>query len=218
MIYLQTGFAGEGSTDHDFLAPLLSRLTDDIIRLDSDLEFELPDPVSVLPAGRPSNKPGDVIAEVADRQSHLDLLFYHTDAAGDIEGAYANRVEPVRLGLARAGVRTVVIGVVPRRETEAWALADSAGLCRALGVDAEKVPIPSEFRPSHVEAITDPKKALKDFSASVRTRGYRFHEERFTFLGSLAMSIGLNVVREVPQVARTVEETRRHFRERGWIA
>lgn len=219
MIYLQTGFVGEGETDHDFLAPLAARLCAELASTESQLEFEIPDPEPVHLATRAGNAPRQVVDQVLSSHSHLDILFYHTDAASDVSGAYDYRVNPVVQGLASSGVR--VIGMVPRREMEAWALADPIALCRVLGFDAERVSVPGTFRPSRVEGINDPKMELRLFSSSQgrssRRSRRRSDDSSEGFLRSLALDINLSTLAGVPQFGRLRSDVLDYFNSRGWL-
>lgn len=219
MIYLQTGFVGEGVTDHEFMPPLISRLCSDLASSHSDLEFEIPDPESVLLDDRAGNAPGRIIDRVLGFHPHLDILFYHTDAASDVAGAYRDRVSKVAGGLASTNTR--VVGLVPRRETEAWVLSDADALCRVLGMDVSVVDVPPEFRPSRVESITDPKLALSDFRKVRRESSRRSRRSRgddtFGFLRSLALDIDLKILSQVPQFERARSEVLDYYAENGWL-
>lgn len=214
MIYLQVGFAGEGSTDYEFLVPLLRRLIDELASQCSQLEFEIPEPVQIRLDGRFGNKPAGVVARVLSEHSYLDVLLYHTDAGGNLESAYRDRVSRVIDGLS--GVSTHVVGVVPRRETEAWALADGKALARVLGSELGRLVIPPEFRPDRVESILDPKMELEKVVNSIRSPRSRRRGAASRYLGALALSIDTAVLCDVPQVGRAVDDLRTYFQRRGW--
>lgn len=212
MRYLQAGFVGEGPTDAQFLAPLARRLLEQHLLLHSRSDVLIPDPVVLRPGGSWGNKPDAVVREMADEFSHLDVLLYHTDAAGDVARAYRERVRAVS---SRTGVP--VIGVVPKREMEAWALADAAALCGVLGVDGSRLDVPAPFTPRLVESITDPKAELDAFTASVTTRHYNSSDPELTLFGALALTVDLDVLVAVPQARRLADDIAALAHDLGWL-
>ena len=212
MRYVQAGFVGEGSTDAQLLAPVARRMLEQHLLLNARSDVFIPDPEIVKPGGSWGNEPDAVVEELADEFSHLDVLFYHTDAAGDVASAYRDRVQAV-------GTRTEVpvIGVVPKREMEAWVLADASALCGVLGVDRSQVDVPASFAPRRVESITDPKEALDDFVASVPGRYFTSPDPELTLFGALALTVDLDVLGAVPQVRRLTADIAALAHSQGWL-
>lgn len=212
MRYVQTGFVGEGSTDAQFLAPLARRLLEQHLLVRARSDVLIPDPVIIEPGGSWGNEPDAVVEELAYEFSHLDVLFYHTDAAGDVASAYRDRVRAVS---SRTGVP--VIGVVPKREMEAWALADASALCGVLGVDRAQIGVPASFTPRKVESITYPKEALDDFAAGVPGRYFTSPDPELTLFGALALTVDLDVLVAVPQVRRLADDIATLAHGQGWL-
>lgn len=196
MRYVQAGFVGEGTSDFDFLKPLVRRVLEDILLAKCPEDCEIPDLVDVFPSGRAGNQPDAVIGLVRSEYQHLNYLFYHTDAGGNIERAYKTLVGPVRTGL-QGVVHT--IGVVPKREMEAWALADSTALETVLGLAKGKNDLPDNFRPRRVESIIDPKAALKSYLRGLPIGQPRAGDPGASLLTSLSAYQDLAVLRQVPQ-------------------
>lgn len=212
MRYVQAGFVGEGSTDAQFLAPLTRRLLEQHLLTHARSDVLIPDPVTIKPGESWGNEPDAVVEELADEFSHLDLLLYHTDAAGDVASAYRQRVQAVS---SRTAVP--VVGVVPKREMEAWALADASALCGVLGIDRSQVEVPASFVPRRVESITDPKAALDDFVASVPGRHFVSPDPELTLFGALALTVDLDVLVAVPQARRLADDIATLADRQGWL-
>lgn len=214
MRYLQSAFAGEGASDFDFLKPLMERLLDDVLLSKSTEDCEVGPPFDVKPNNKPGNAPDAVVSQVLAEFSYIDVLFYHSDAGNDVAGAYVNRVQRVSEGLADAGWSGAVVGVVPRREMEAWALADSVTLCAVLGLRHEAVSVPRDFRPTRVEGIRDPKAALDKFVTAARGRT-RISAGGEGLLTALSQRIELAHLSEVPQVRRLYADLESVLRSQG---
>lgn len=210
MKYVQTGFAGEGASDFDFLKPLVRRVVEELLLLESRYDCEIPDPVDIRPFGRIGNQPDEVVQEVLRDFPFLDFVFYHGDAGRDPRRTYENQVHRVKSALS-TGIP--VVGVVPRHEMEAWCIADFESLCRVLGIVPERIATPSAFRPSQVESIADPKAAFREFLLAVPTRTFRTEVAEVSLLGALALEVRLDVLNAVPQFNRLVQDTRDVLRE-----
>lgn len=211
MRLLQCGFCGEGRTDYDFLRRVGERVVDALVLAKSDQTVEIAFH-DVMPGGRPGNAPSDVVAAVKADFDYLDLLLYHTDAAGNVQVANTTRVDPVRAGLTGL---VPVVGMVPKREMEAWAIADVNALCRVLGLSLSTVTVPHEFRPTRVESLGDPKAALVEFVAKVPTRGVRSSDPNLRLLGALAYEVDLDLLGSVPQFRTFRQETEHALRSLG---
>lgn len=209
---MQAGFVGEGPTDAQFLAPVARRLLEQHLLMHARSDFLIPDPEIIKPGGSWGNEPDAVVRELVDEFSYLDLVFYHTDAAGDVASAYRQRVQAV-------GTRSVVpiIGVVPKREMEAWAIADASAFCGVLGVDRLQAAVPSSFTPQRVESITYPKEVLNDFAASVPGRHFISTDPELTLFGALALTVDLDVLAAVPQVRRLADDIAALAHGQGWL-
>jgi len=164
--WLGLALYAEGPTDHHFLDELLRRAVEHLL-LDSGHAVELSS-VQRLPVSSGQSDRAARIASGAEAvQGAFHLLFVHADGAGDAARAKSERVQPgldavnARLGAAgRAGV-----AVIPVKETEAWALADSACLLEILGTKRSPTEVGLPESPREIEALADPKAT---FAAIVR--------------------------------------------------
>lgn len=215
MRYVQAGFVGEGPSDFDFLKPLARRALEDLLFARCPDECEIPDLVDVRPGGRAGNTPAAVVGLVQSDYGYLDYLFYHADANGNVDRAYDCQVRPVREGLAGV-VRT--IPVVPRREMEAWVLADSAALGAVLGLAPGKHKTPDDFKPGRVESLLDPKSALKSYLDGLPVRRFRAVDPAASLLASVSAVQDLSVLRKVPQFKRFDDDLNAALIEDGIIS
>lgn len=125
-------------------------------------------PVQRLPVDIGRRSRAERIVNGAEQmQGAFHLLFVHTDGAGDPRRARAQRIRPgieaMQARLGTEGRRGVP--VVPVRETEAWALADTECLRRLLGTrrPASELGLPESA--AELEGLPDPKAT---FAAVVR--------------------------------------------------
>lgn len=211
---MQTAFAGEGPTDFDFLKPLVARLLEELLLQEAEEDCEVGAPLDVKPNDRAGNAPAAVVHEVMKNFSFVDVLFYHTDAGNSLARAYSERVARVSAGLQQEGWVGEVVGVVPKREMEAWAVADAERLCAVLGVARTKVGVPLDFRPTSVESISYPKTALNDFVEDVRDRA-RGVASGQSLYAALSQRLSLEVLLLVPQVRKLRDDLREALLRQG---
>jgi hypothetical protein len=158
----------EGPSDGPFLRPVLRRTVIEIASR-SKRTVDIADEFISLPDKAPDLPRHERIGgAVAQRAGEISILFIHTDGQSDPETARARLVQPAieRIGTLPRSPRCVA--VVPRRETEAWMLADPAALASALGINPDRLPdIPAL---SEIERTSDPKRRLAAARAGIRRR------------------------------------------------
>jgi Domain of unknown function (DUF4276) len=144
--YLVVGLVTEGASDELLLAPLISRQLQQL-SLRGPEWFNVGD--VVLSPIRTVHLADRVEDEVRALLTCCDVVIAHQDhrESGKVESLAA------RLGADRRRL----VGIVPRRETEAWALCDPQAFERIPGCDLSRLP----KRPHETEALADPKAALK---------------------------------------------------------
>lgn len=213
MRYLGLALFAEGRTDHAFLSPLLRRVTEEVCRRRVEEDVEVSEVTSVHSQVRASAKPRlERILEAA-REAFPDwqVLFVHTDANGDESRSRDERVSPavaaIREEFASDGRG---VGVVPVRETEAWALADGAALREALGVRLSDEQLGAPAEPRAVEDLSDPK---RDYERAClghrRSRG----PAPSVYLPRLGETISLEALSRVPAFGRLRAELVKTLRE-----
>jgi hypothetical protein len=155
-IYLRAGLYAEGTSDYDFLLPLLDRL---MISLSASLLPGVSDVVETLgidaPEPRPRRRAEQIAAAVADSWDACTLFVIHADGAGDPDEARRNRIDPGIEAGRSTYPEIVSAACIPVRETEAWMLADAEIFRRLLGSKAQPV------LPAEPERDADPKVTLR---------------------------------------------------------
>ncbi len=156
---LSLGIFAEGSTDIEFLSPVLVRLASRLIEAMGHHPAQIAD-VDALP-GRPSR---DVFRNTLHEHARsLDMVLVHMDANGDLERAIEERINPWFESVRDLfGERLQLVGLVPARETEAWMLCDFRALSNVLGTRKQRSELGLPSRAREVEQITNPKAALKE--------------------------------------------------------
>jgi hypothetical protein len=176
MRYLSLALFAEGPSDRGFLSRIIYR---SVVEIGTHLSGQQLDVGERFVEGNPwtrqdrAQRIREAFEELA-RQGAVNLLFIHTDGAGDPLGARATRVDPaIRLLAAANPDGFQCIAVIPVRETEAWALADPQALMDELGWTGDIQNLAVEHDLDRPEAIPDPKAALADFRRAAGGQGRR---------------------------------------------
>jgi hypothetical protein len=217
--YLNSAFVGEGPTDYDFLPPLARRCVERLIAQRGSFSVEVGEPYHVLGAdGQTGNAPADTIDRVPASGRGLDILFYHTDAGGDPSAARAQRLDRCARLARESGHQYKVVGLIPRRELEAWISADANCLVRAMGFNADAVEVPASFSPSRVEGIFDPKRDLQAFSDTLvgNSRRRRPRPVR-SYFATVAEKIDIGILVQVPAFRRFYSDLSQALIELGIV-
>jgi len=99
--YLGLALFAEGSTDYQFLSPILRRATEEMCLKQAKTSVEIGE---VLPLEAPSDyKNSDLVTKIVkaakQAQGAFDILFIHTDGGSDPVPAYEQRIKPAALTL-----------------------------------------------------------------------------------------------------------------------
>jgi hypothetical protein len=143
VIYLCAGIFAEGTTDHDFLAPLVERLLELLGNEEFPAQVNVAAPIII---GKP-NVPKKTAAEAILRfWGSCTLFIIHSDTGGDREKAYQRYIASNLAEVTKKHHEALIVSCMPAREIEAWLLADSqvfshlvTGWTPTLPIDPEKV-------------------------------------------------------------------------------
>jgi len=211
--YVGLALFAEGATDHRFLDVLIRRVVAGLC-VRHRTPTELSD-VQRLEPPRGVDRAERIAQGAQAVQGAFHILFVHTDAGGDRQRACDERVEPGRRLLhERLGAsQREVVGVVPVRELEAWALADPDALRRVLSSTKADDELGLPPRPRLLEHVPDPKALLADVVAQARSgRRGRRRRSASVFLDRLAEEVELDRLRELPSFAGFEAKTERALR------
>jgi hypothetical protein len=206
MRYIAACIFAEGPTDYRFLRILLRR---EIIEICRKSAVDLVDVGEVIERSTPKRAQGlDRSRRVFDAFSEtggaFDILYLHTDAGGDWSRSIEERIRPGSQLIQVSFQHVKCIGVVPVRETEAWALADGDAVRSAFGTTLgnDRLGIPGI--PRLVESLRDPKHVLNQaYTQAVGARrGNRGRRSAQNFLEVLAETVSLDCLRRIPSFDR----------------
>lgn len=221
MRYLGLALFAEGPTDYRFFPTILRRATENLCLLLSRSTIEVGE---VLGLYTPDNyTDADLATQIleAARQAEgaFNILFIHTDGAGDYTTAYDQRIRPaaerIALELNRQYERTV--GVVPVREMEAWTLVDGDALRGAFGTVLDNAALGIPLKAREVEGILDPKQILEQAYTKVLGGKRRGKRKAADFFDAIGERVRLERLQEVPAYQRFEEELCTALVELGYI-
>lgn len=204
MLYLGLALFAEGPSDHSLLSPLLRRVCESLCASRGRAPVEIPDEVLRLRSPRrvkEQDRASRILEAAKDALGAWSILFVHTDGGCNVHKARIERVEPgLDLVAAELGERVGRgIGVIPVRETEAWAMVDGEALRRAFGVSLKDSELGIPERARDVESIQDPKRSLDDaWKAAKGKRRRKARSDTPAFLQLVGERIRLDLLQQVP--------------------
>ncbi|KYF61551.1 hypothetical protein BE11_12790 [Sorangium cellulosum] len=216
MAFLSLALFAEGKSDYRLLTPLLRRLAEQVCVAEARTVVEVGDVIGVdaPPAYRDADRATRILEAARTFWGGACILFIHADASVPAK-AIAERVQP-GIDLIRRELRGGnCVAVVPVRETEAWALADGDALRHALGTTLDDAHMGVPNQPRDVEAIKDPKEALRAAFLQVVAPSLRRRSSPSDFFDVLGERIDLARLERVPAFAELGNDLRRALRELG---
>ena len=170
MTYVSWGALYEGPTDQVYFEVLIPRLMEDIVLSSGIRTSTIPSaPAVVLTRGTIEQ----VVAEACEARDSFHLCFIHSDTGGrNLDETLEDRSTTYCGGMYAlcnwAPERCIV--VAPRKETEAWILADGSAVTSALGYWDTPTSIGLPATAAQAEKVADPKMTLKQAIQKVRGR------------------------------------------------
>jgi Domain of unknown function (DUF4276) len=162
--FLSLALFAEGPTDANFLMPVLYRTTFAAAARVSTSSVEIPE--TFIRGSWPKtaqtreDKVEAAFGQFA-REGAVNLLFIHADGGAEADRAMAQQVAPSFARLASLNDSLAQVAVIPIRETEAWALADTDALRHSLGTKLSPLALGLPTNEREVENISDPKAVLR---------------------------------------------------------
>ncbi len=199
--YLTLALYAGGPSDHEFLQPVIQRVVFQCANSKTQESVEVADQFIRPEAVDANGRVDKIDGMFAPALSALSLLFIHADGAGDAASAFRNNIDPAmqRLLARRPGGDTAFVGIVPVRETEAWAISDAEAVRNVLGVSWSPVEIGFPATPLEAEKIQDPKSMLR--MAQQKAVGVR--KKRLPpIMGLLGEKVSLDRLRQMPSFCR----------------
>jgi len=173
--FVAIGLFAEGTSDFRFLLTLLAREASDIIAHFGTQAVVLSEP-PVLPLDGRTTEQRTKVA--CDNRTNVDIFAVHADASRTGRDTVERLVvfdlrESTAENCGLAAER--IVGLLPAREMEAWALCDADAIAQACGLEAWPSSRGFPWGDTPIERIEDPKRALDDAVAALtkRRRGRR---------------------------------------------
>ena len=223
MRYLALALFAEGPTDHEFLPRVIFRLATEVSSQLSDQPVEIAEQF-IRPAPIPRragalSRPEKVATLFGSAMGSVDLLFIHADGQGDTNSAYDERVRPCcnLLHERFPENRFECVGIIPVRETEAWAIADVRAVTRALGTtkSARDLGLPNSARTA--ENTIDPKAVLRNAQDIARGHRRQGRARANSIHAVLGETVGFAILREM-RAFQTFENQLRAALQSLWHA
>lgn len=160
-MYLAWALFAEGPSDRDYLGVLLPKVMENLIQARGLRTVDVAERPAI-DLGTATRTIFDVARELCNTRDAFDIAFIHADQGG--RGQQRN-LAPRSTAFCEAASRvcgfpcTRCIVIAPRKETEAWALADPAAVASALGFTRVAA---LDLPPDGVaaERLADPKQTL----------------------------------------------------------
>jgi Domain of unknown function (DUF4276) len=212
MRYRALALFAEGNSDHPFLRRIIYRSVEDLGAQLSQQRLEVQERFVDGDKYSHERRAERVLEAFGKRieQGAINLLFIHADGDSNPEVARTERVVPA-LNLIRQRYPVTNIGlvpVIPVRETEAWALADSDALKAEMGWHGELRRL-TDVQLDDPEALRDPKDALKSIRLGAAGTAHRRHRrQREPIPVGLGDRIDLNRLRRLQAFRRFESELR----------
>jgi hypothetical protein len=170
MTYVSWAVLYEGATDRAYFDVLIPRVMEEIV-LKCGIRL------STIPSGPAVLLSRDTVEKVAKEacgaKDAFHLCFIHADTGGSgleskLEFRSSAYCEAMRAKCEWPPARCIVIA--PRKETEAWILADGVAVTSALGYSGLPTSIGLPVTALAAEQLADPKATLRDAMQIVRGR------------------------------------------------
>lgn len=187
MRYLTSALLAEGSTDDRFLGPLLERLlVDQAAALPGETQIA---PVQITRDHQGPPRVDEVASIMTSEDFEADIVFFHRDCGPRFRRVDEQWFQPLNRALASLGSSRRWVPLCPRRETEAWMLADHRALAAIVGVPADFLEDMPDNGPE-IEGTADPKRLLSDAVASKRARR-RTSRDSSSYYSALGEAVSL---------------------------
>jgi hypothetical protein len=211
MKVLVLGLFVEGSTDYDFVPPVIRRTTEQILaQHDQSGIYEASVLIIQLTTNQKKDRAESILQAACDAYGYHALIV-HSDA-DDPEPSKAifERIEPGFKLVQETNENACkdLVAIIPVQAIEAWILADYELLLREVGTDlkANDLGIPEIAK--YVQKISKPKRRLEEaVQKAYASRSRRMREIDIRFLYQpIGEKINLKRLQQVPSYLQFVED------------
>ncbi len=215
MRYVYLALYAEGKTDNLFLAHVIERTVDTIVRVHAQEMVDVA-PVVIANPGAVSGGAERILA-AARIACNCQILIVHKDAdAPDPEGALSARYRPGEQLVSNVSdVETIcrtLVPIIPVRMTEAWLLADIPAVLAEIVTNISEQQLRDQLKDRNVKvpakiqqvgSISDPKDVLDHIVRIVRTHHNTTRHDLYEPVGR---NIDLERLGKVPAYQQFVKD------------
>jgi hypothetical protein len=215
---LEILFDPEGNSDYELLPRVATRMIDELC-LAARGEVLLGEPRDIREiCGRAQASRPERCRQAIDYFKAVDaILFIHADGGSDQDRIRREQIAPVVAALGNSGKSRQGVGIVPVKEMEAWALADTAALGQALGCVLQPRALQVAGHQAPADQIADPKAVLHRILESViGARMLRRHGIG-GYLRLIGDGLDLRILRQLAAFVRLEADTRLALQNLGVI-
>lgn len=219
MRHLSSALYCEGTTDAQFLQPLLLRLCETMAALSRET-VEVADVMLLNDAPEHRHLPRSERIKLAAKAADGAwlVLFIHADADGrDGRAARAERVQPAVEQLAdELGATRQAVAVIPIRTTDAWVLADLDAFRNGVGTTRDDRALGLLDVVAHgADHVADPKALLRTALAAAKPRAKG--AQLGGYLGRIAESTSFDKLRRLEAFRQLESELMTALRTLGIV-
>ncbi len=170
-MYLSWSAYYEGASDAQYFNVIIPRLLDEIVRDCGKRPCDVGE-YPALEFGIGNRSFDEVAVQICERKNEFHIIFVHADLGGRAQAVNVaqRREQLIQKAHEICGFDPqVAVMLSPKKELEAWALADAAAVKIALGV-TEISPGLMPTTPTAAERLPDPKASLDAIVKSVTSR------------------------------------------------
>ena len=204
----------EGSSDSVFFPAVLDNSLKELLLDHVEAPASMDLRTRLVPSGDRS-RAARIRDDVEENAPGAHVVALHFDATGVPDRQKEQAFDPVSAQWPQGPGAPVLVPLAPRREMEAWALADIDTLQGVVGVQLDPSTVFEGHLLSSVEQLSRPKRTLSELAAQAR-RPRRRTPDAADYLPLIAERLPLDSLRRLPSFRAFEESTVDALTQWGW--
>nr|CAD6426059.1 hypothetical protein REQ54_02825 [Rhizobium sp. Q54] len=175
MTYLAWGILVEGNSDFQYYEVLIPRVLEEILSFSGVRPITVA-PVAAIRVGSSGRSVEKVAEEICSTKEAYHIFFIHADTGGRSQqrGIASRSSDYCKAANELCGFRLDrCVEIIPRHETEAWALCDADAVLETIGYRGGATDLGLPQTATAAETLRDPKAVLADAIAAARSNRRR---------------------------------------------